>query len=88
MTPNTEATSEHITVLPDSTRSTATPHGRVQVPLTMPVEQVYYWSASWQRAEAESLSDYAEGRYVETDDADALIRWLDEPDESDSDDEQ
>jgi hypothetical protein len=54
----------------------------------MPVEQVYYWSASWQRAEAESLSDYAEGRYVETDDADALIRWLDEPDESDSDDEQ
>ena len=61
--------------------ATSSAKGRLRVPLTMPSSQVYFWTTSWQRAEAESLADYEAGDYIESDDADEIIRWLDAPDD-------
>ena len=82
MTALIETTAERLVVPAHSTEATAPT--RVRVPLVMPTTQTYYWSVAWQRAEAESLADYAAGRYVESSDPNEVIRWLDEPDDDDA----
>jgi hypothetical protein len=75
-------TSERVVIENEATASTSSRNGeRPRIPLTMPREQTYYWSAVWQRAEAESLADYAAGDFFESHDPNDVIRWLDEPDE-------
>jgi hypothetical protein len=41
-------------------------------------EEAYYWSARWQREEAESLQERAAGNFVtfDSDDPNDVIRWL------------
>ncbi len=75
----TDATPARVPVSRNASSSSDDPKGRV--PLTMPSDQTYYWTAQWQRAEAESLADYDAGEYVESDSPDEIIRWLNESDD-------
>lgn len=77
----TDTTSDKVSVLAHSTEATGPEAGHIRIPIVMPSAQTYYWSAAWQRAEAESMADYAAGAYVESDDPEDVIRWLDETDE-------
>lgn len=58
----------------------------VNVPLTIPRDQTYYWSAEWQRAEQESLAEIAAGNSIlfDSDDPEDVARWLSEDDEDSS----
>jgi hypothetical protein len=75
-------TSERVVLTNKATAATSSRDGeRPRIPLSMPRAQTYYWTAAWLQAEAESLADYAAGEYVESDDPQAIIRWLDEPEQ-------
>jgi hypothetical protein len=78
MTTMTDTTSQRIAVLPHSTEATGPEPGQIRIPIVMPASQTYYWSAAWQRAEAESLADYSTGAFIQADDPEDVIRWLDE----------
>ncbi len=80
-----DATPGRLAVLREATASSEGTGSRPRVPLTMPASQTYYWSTYWQRAEAESLTDYQAGDYFESGDADEVIRWLDAPAEDEQD---
>lgn len=41
--------------------------------------QDWYWSAEWQKREAEADREITEGKVHHFDDAEALIAWLDSP---------
>ena len=47
-----------------------------RLPMFIPADQVYYWSAQWQRDEAESLADLKAGRARTFDDPQDAIRHL------------
>jgi hypothetical protein len=49
-----------------------------RVPVMIPADQAYYWTAEWQAGERESAEERAAGRSVVFDgsDPDDVIRWL------------
>lgn len=53
---------------------TADPVGRV--PFFMPLNQDYFWTAEWQRGEAEALREIASGDIRRFESGEAAIRWL------------
>ncbi len=57
----------------------ATSHGEMatrEVPLFIPADQAYYWSAQWQRDEAESLANLKAGNARTFNDPKDAIRHL------------
>ena len=47
-------------------------------------EQAWFWTEKWQKATQESIRDYENGDYVEFDDIESAIRYLDELDEQEA----
>ena len=47
-------------------------------------EQAWFWTERWQKAEMESRQDYLNGDFVEFDDVESAIRFLDELDEEEA----
>jgi hypothetical protein len=57
-----------------STRSTSQGSGaRV---LSVPEDQLYFWTAAWQHDEAEAVQELADGAGVVFEDGAAAVRWL------------
>lgn len=50
-----------------------------RVPLFIPREQVYFWTAEWQKGEAEADAELRRGEARSFDDPEEALRWLDEP---------
>lgn len=46
------------------------------VPASIPAAQRYFWSALWQKGEAEAIRDIEEGRVKRFEDPIDAIRWL------------
>lgn len=58
-----------------------------RVPLTIPRSQEYYWHSVWQQAERANLIELAAGQGIrfDSDDPQDAARWLDAPDDADTD---
>jgi len=76
------STPEYAEIAPEASATNAEPW-QPPVPLSMPREQVYYWSLAWQTAEAGAAADLEAGRFTDFngDDPGDAARWLQEPDE-------
>lgn len=64
-----------VAVRPNTSTSNVS-RARHDVPVTIPRDQLYYWSGQWQRGEEVALAELArgEGRYFAS--ATDAIRWL------------
>ncbi|MCI0558959.1 MAG: hypothetical protein MN733_10720 [Nitrososphaera sp.] len=45
-------------------------------PKRIPKDEEWFWSKEWQKGEREANKDLAAGRFVEFDDIDGAIQWL------------
>ncbi len=46
------------------------------LPLSIPEDELFFWTSHWQLGEAESAEDIRNGRVARFQDADSAIRWL------------
>lgn len=47
-----------------------------RIPISIPKDQLYFWTATWQASEARADADFAAGRSTEYDNFEALARDL------------
>ncbi len=52
-----------------------------RIPLSVPREQLYYWSREWQGGESEADEELRRGEARSFDNAEDALRWLDEPED-------
>ncbi len=62
-------------------------HPGQRAPLFVARDELFYWTKAWQQGERESLAelDAGNGILFDSDDPEDIVRWLHEPDGSDTD---
>ncbi len=77
-----DSTPEFARIAPEDS-ATNGEHWSSPIPLSMPQEQIYYWSLAWQAEEAGALADLVSGRFTDFngDDPGDVARWLQAPDD-------
>ncbi len=79
MTMTVASSEDRIVIFSQVQASNAPLIDRGGVPASIAEDQLYYWTARWQREEQETLEELArgEGRHFES--ADEAVRWLLDP---------